>query len=73
MATLMRTSSRETDLDSPRGFRRVPGFQTRIAVKWEAIVNFLVPIGYEDEAGFHYGWPAARRKSACVGAECCAI
>jgi hypothetical protein len=28
---------------------------TRIAVAWHAAVNYLVPIGYEDEAGFHYG------------------
>jgi hypothetical protein len=32
-----------------------PGSWTRIAVVWHAAINYLVPIGYEDETGFHYG------------------
>ncbi len=31
------------------------GRRTRLAVTWHAVMNYLVPIGYEDEAGFHYG------------------
>lgn len=30
---------------------------THIFATWEAAINFLVPIGYEDESGFHYGEP----------------
>jgi hypothetical protein len=26
----------------------------RIAVGWNVSVNFLAPVGYEDESGFHY-------------------
>ncbi len=28
---------------------------TRIAVAWGTIVSFFVPIGYQDENGFHFG------------------
>ena len=31
------------------------GWRTRVAVTCHAAVNYLVPIGYEDETGFHYG------------------
>jgi len=31
----------------------------RIKVNWDAAVNFVVPLGYEDEAGFHYGKPSS--------------
>jgi hypothetical protein len=31
------------------------GSWTRLAVTWRAAINFFVPIGYEDETGFHYG------------------
>jgi hypothetical protein len=24
-------------------------------VTWHAVINYLVPIGYQDETGFHYG------------------
>ncbi len=27
----------------------------RIVVTWLHAVNFLVPVGYQDETGFHYG------------------
>ncbi len=32
----------------------------RIITTWHAAVDFLVPIGYEDETGFHYGESPAR-------------
>jgi len=32
-----------------------PAFSRLIAVSWDAVVNFIVPIGYEDQSGFHYG------------------
>jgi hypothetical protein len=32
-----------------------PGSWTRIAIAWRTTINYLVPIGYEDETGFHYG------------------
>jgi hypothetical protein len=31
------------------------GIWKRIAVTWHAATDFMVPIGYEDETGFHYG------------------
>ena len=39
-----------------------PGILSRIAIVWGAIVNSIIPIGYEDEMGFHYGnKPATNR------------
>jgi hypothetical protein len=35
------------------------GRLTRLVVGWFNAVSFLVPVGYEDEAGFHYGERAA--------------
>jgi hypothetical protein len=32
-----------------------PGSWTRIAVTWQRAVDYLMPIGYQDETGFHYG------------------
>jgi hypothetical protein len=29
----------------------------RIFARWSAVIDFVVPIGYEDETGFHYGTP----------------
>lgn len=34
----------------------------RIVAVWQAAINFLVPIGYEDESGFHYGEPPAAKR-----------
>jgi len=31
------------------------GHRTRLAVAWRAAINYLVPVGYEDDTGFHYG------------------
>lgn len=31
------------------------GLLTRLVVGWFSAVSFLVPVGYEDETGFHYG------------------
>jgi hypothetical protein len=36
------------------------GCFARIVITWRAVINFLVPIGYEDETGFHYGESLAR-------------
>ena len=44
---------------------------TRIGAAWGAAMGFLVPIGYEDEAGFHYGEePAATNQSDKAGGPC---
>jgi hypothetical protein len=32
-----------------------PVKRTRIEVKWHKTVDYLAPIGYEDDSGFHYG------------------
>jgi hypothetical protein len=31
------------------------GFPVRIIAKWRAAIASRVPVGYEDETGFHYG------------------
>ena len=31
------------------------GASTRISASWRKAVEFLLPAGYEDETGFHYG------------------
>jgi hypothetical protein len=31
------------------------GLPVRIIAKWHAAIASRVPIGYEDETGFHYG------------------
>jgi len=43
------------DTNTFRRPMRNGGTPTWISVKWHEVVEFLVPVGYEDEAGFHYG------------------
>ena len=38
--------------------RRLGCIQRAVA-RWHAVINSLVPIGYEDASGFHYGEPAS--------------
>jgi hypothetical protein len=38
------------------GARRTPW--ARLAITWDMALDYLAPIGYEDETGFHYGEPA---------------
>ena len=38
------------------------GCFNRVVARWRAAINYLVPIGYEDDSGFHYGQPAARNR-----------
>lgn len=38
-----------TTSDSPKGLL------CYITAPWQQILNSIVPVGYEDEAGFHFG------------------
>ena len=41
----------------------------KIIAKWRAAVSFKVPVGYQDETGFHYGaQPVPRVKGTCRAA-----
>lgn len=31
----------------------------RITAVWGAAMDFLIPVGYQDDSGFHYGEPTA--------------
>jgi hypothetical protein len=44
-----------------------PGSWTRIAVLWHTVIDYLVPIGYEDETGFHYGEMAVSNAAMSLG------
>jgi hypothetical protein len=49
-----------TDWESSPDNARIPatvrrGTRARITILWQAAANFVVPTGYEDNAGFHYG------------------
>ena len=64
-------------LPSPAGDRAVApseksGIVTKIIAKWEAAVNFIVPVGFEDPSGFHFGEPAgdSRITSAAYDRPC---
>jgi len=34
---------------------RKAGFPVRIIAKWRMAIASYMPVGYEDETGFHYG------------------
>jgi hypothetical protein len=57
MATMLRTTNRGVKLDLPGSYRLVPALHHRVIIQWNAVVDFLVPVGYEDAQGFHYGRP----------------
>jgi hypothetical protein len=33
------------------------GYLGRLSTAWSFLVNYVAPLGYEDERGFHYGEP----------------
>lgn len=37
----------------------------RLLARWKAVMNSLVPLGYEDEFGFHYGEAPADAEFEC--------
>ncbi len=56
----------EDRTDNPEASCETPGCSMRIAVSWNAAVNFIVPMGYEDGSGFHYGTPPVPHGSGGV-------
>lgn len=50
-----------TDTDAPAV---QPAKSNRMVVTWHKAVDYLAPIGYEDDTGFHYG-----EMSALMGAK----
>jgi hypothetical protein len=43
------------------------GIWTRVAVTWHTAIDYLVPLGYEDETGFHYGEKPASNAAMSLG------
>ncbi|MBE0543763.1 MAG: hypothetical protein IH623_20655 [Verrucomicrobia bacterium] len=44
----------------------IAGGWQRIVARWEAAIDYVVPVGYEDETGFHYGEvPAEAELESC--------
>jgi hypothetical protein len=43
-----------------------PDSLNRLADRWDAVINILAPVGYEDEDGFHYGKQPAPHFDVCV-------
>jgi len=41
--------------ETVRTARRKAGFSVRIISKWRGAIASRVPVGYENETGFHYG------------------
>lgn len=37
------------------------GLFAHVAAFWDASLNAIAPLGYEDEAGFHYGLPPSKK------------
>jgi hypothetical protein len=47
--------------------KAVSGGWHRIMARWESAIDFLVPFGYEDQTGFHYGEvPAQAELESCL-------
>lgn len=57
--------------NSPKGARAAAVLRRsdwiRLAIKWSAAVKFQVPIGYQNETGFHYGKMAEDNDSRLFG------
>jgi len=62
MTTVSQMRNQEGQMNRTKLFERLPEYRRRVAVTWEAVVEFLVPLGYEDDKGFHYGKPPAPEK-----------
>lgn len=57
MTTTSHITVAGANADLPGTANVAGGLLRRLSVSWEAVANFVVPIGYEDEEGFHYGTP----------------
>ena len=66
MTTASHALERDAQAGRPGTFHERPGFAKRMAASWNAAVNHLVPLGYEDENGFHYGRQSAPHDSVHV-------
>ena len=55
MTTTNQALARNAQMNRPGMCRQGSGSPNWMAVSWDAVVNFLAPLGYENESGFHYG------------------
>ena len=46
-----------------------PGVSNWVAVSWEVVINRFIPLGYQDETGFHHGEQAGAPDGVVVNAD----
>ena len=56
---------RTTDVEAPAAPNAPHGILPSLHIDWETVAHFLVPIGYQDAAGFHYGTPGETLAEVC--------
>ena len=55
MTTTNQALARNAQVDQTGMCRQGSGTSKWMAARWNVVLNFLAPLGYENESGFHYG------------------